>query len=91
MQNNDAGITHSEGELGSWKYEQAKGDSSEEENEEAAIQEDAGVLGLIRKLQKTQTEKNRAATGNLIIPVDPLEANIELTHQLRRFDDILLR
>ena len=63
MQNDEVGITHSEGELGSWKYEQAKGDSSEEENEEAAIQEDAGVLGLIRKLQKTQTEKNRAATG----------------------------
>lgn len=63
QQNGQLPVVQSEGELGSWKYDDAKSDTSEDEDEEATIQEGAGVLGLIRKLQRTQTENNRAATG----------------------------
>ena len=49
--------------LESWKYEDERSDTSDEEDDEAFVQEGAGVLGLIKKLQRRQSEGNRAHPG----------------------------
>lgn len=51
----------SSAQLGSWKYEDERSDSSAEENEAMVAQEGAGVLGLMMRLQKNQSGHGRGA------------------------------
>lgn len=48
---------------GSWKYDDERADSSPDEDENHIPSEGVGVLGLIRRLQKTQSEGDRASAG----------------------------
>lgn len=47
--------------LGSWNYEDEQSETSGEEDEAFVAQEGAGVLGLMRRLQKTQSGDGRGA------------------------------
>ncbi|ETN46611.1 uncharacterized protein HMPREF1541_00797 [Cyphellophora europaea CBS 101466] len=49
----------STGQLGSWKYDDEQSETSDEEDE--AVLQPEGVVGLIRRLQKTQSEGDRGA------------------------------
>ncbi|KPI42780.1 Autophagy-related protein 9 [Cyphellophora attinorum] len=48
---------------GSWRYDDDSGDDSLDEHENAVPHDNVGVIGLIRRLQKTQGEGNRAGSG----------------------------
>ena len=54
---------HSNGDLGSWKYEDELGNDSEPEEDADAIVRDGGVLGLIKQFQKAHDDDKRGGNG----------------------------
>lgn len=50
-------------ETGSWRYDDESTDDRSDDDEDAVLHDGVGVLGLIRRLQKTQSDGHRAASG----------------------------